>query len=229
MDVVGAAANIVQLIDFTTRVVIRMKEYNDARKDVPEVFLDIMARLPLFLIEVESLKDWLDSGAASGLTPAHIAALHAFITRCCDVVIRIHKLQASVFVKPSDSKSRRIGKALLSIIKDNDVAKEWERLQSHHTALLNCYKSLLTSAASPLPPDSAFASVIYEVRAKRTTFFVSRPNILFRIEQEFSKRAPPSVSKVAVLLGSGGQGKTQMALQVHKVNPLPRLLSRPGF
>jgi tetratricopeptide (TPR) repeat protein len=217
MDIVGATASIVQLIDVAARIILRIKEYNDVRGNVPKVFRDISNRLPLFIIEVEALKERLENSindARSGLTVDHINALNKLIGSCLDVIQQIYKLQSSVLIDPKDSKPRRVGKALLSIIKDKDIANEWDRLQSHQAALLNTYKSLPKPTPSlSLLQDSAPSPIIYEVGAQRTTFFVDRPTILHRIEEAFAKPTPSSVTKVTVLLGLGGQGKTQMALE----------------
>jgi tetratricopeptide (TPR) repeat protein len=217
MDIVGSVASIGQLIDFSTQLILRIKEYSDVHGDLPRAFLDISARLPLFLIEIESLKEWLDSDTARGLTPDHITALGGFISRCRDVIERLRELQDAVLVKPGDSKLRRVGKALLSIQKDKVIQNEWKRLESHHVALFTCYKSLRKLAPSHLPPGPASPPIIYEVRAQRTSFFVSRPGILRCINEQFTKPTPSSITKIVVLLGLGGQGKTQMALEYCRI------------
>jgi tetratricopeptide (TPR) repeat protein len=217
LEGVAVASGIVQLIDFSAKVIFRVKEYKDARGSAPKIFLDISNRLPLFLVEFKSIEEWLNTNDAyGGLTSEHIEALNKLIS-CRDVVEKIHKLQDLALVKPKDSKWRRVGKALWSINKEKDIATEWRRLESHHIALATYYRSYLTSPDPVSPSSSKSAPIIYEVRAQRTSCFVSRPAIIRRLDEEFSKPAPSFVTKVVVLLGLGGQGKTQMALEYCRI------------
>ena len=62
LAVVGIVANIIQLVDFGSRVLKRLKEYRSKLGDIPEVFRHIKAELPVLLDALRQTKAAIDAG-----------------------------------------------------------------------------------------------------------------------------------------------------------------------
>ena len=63
LAVVGIVANIIQLVDFGSRVLKRLKEYWSKLGDIPEVFRHIKAELPVLLDALRQTKAAIDAGS----------------------------------------------------------------------------------------------------------------------------------------------------------------------
>ena len=62
LAVVGIVANIIQLVDFGSRVLKRLEEYQSKLGDIPEVFRHIKAELPVLLDALRQTKAAIDAG-----------------------------------------------------------------------------------------------------------------------------------------------------------------------
>ncbi|RYP14834.1 hypothetical protein DL766_009577 [Monosporascus sp. MC13-8B] len=63
LTVVGIVANIIQLVDFGSRVLKRLEEYQSKFGDVPEAFRHIKAELPVLLDALRQTKAAIDAGS----------------------------------------------------------------------------------------------------------------------------------------------------------------------
>jgi hypothetical protein len=62
LAVVGIVANIIQLVNFGSRVLKRLEEYQSKLGDIPEVFRHIKAELPVLLDALRQTKAAIDAG-----------------------------------------------------------------------------------------------------------------------------------------------------------------------
>lgn len=61
LAIVGLVAAIVQFIDFGTRIVHRLQEFNAKNKDLPAAFQDICIQLPLLIHDLKQTKDQVEA------------------------------------------------------------------------------------------------------------------------------------------------------------------------
>jgi hypothetical protein len=144
LAVVSIVANIIQLVDFGSRVLKRLKEYQSKLGDVPEAFRHINAELPVLLDALRQTKAAIDAGSMQDESKK--ALLPA--VKGCGVQI---KLLDDVIMKAlpvsGDSWARRGRKALGSLRYDAKVEKI--------TVVVRGYIQTLTyhhAAASTLRP-----------------------------------------------------------------------------
>ena len=63
LAVVGIVANIIQLVDFGSRVLKRLEEYQSKLGEIPEAFRHIKAELPILLDALRQTKAAIDAGS----------------------------------------------------------------------------------------------------------------------------------------------------------------------
>ena len=120
LAVVGIVANIIQLVDFGSRVLKRLEEYQSGLGDIPEVFYHIKAELPVLLDALRQTKAVIDAGSMQddskkALIPA-VEGCGIQIQLLDDVIVKA--LPAS-----GDSWATRGRKALGSLRYDAKVEK----------------------------------------------------------------------------------------------------------
>jgi len=144
LAVVGIVANIIQLVDFGSRVLKRLEEYQSKLGEIPEAFRHIKAELPVLLDALRQTKAAIDAGSMQdetkrALLPA-VEGCRVQIKSLDDVIIKA--LPAS-----GESWARKGRKALRSLRYDAKVEKI--------TAVVRGYIQTLTyhaAASSSLRP-----------------------------------------------------------------------------
>ncbi|KAF2476779.1 TPR-like protein [Lindgomyces ingoldianus] len=199
--VVGIVANIVQLIDFGSRLLKRLGEYQSELGDIPEAFRHIKSELPVLLDALRQTKAAIDTGYMQAESQK---ALLPAIEGCRVQIKALDDVIAKALPTSGDSWARRGRKALGSLRYDAKV----ERI----TSVVRGYIQTLTyhAAASPrpltdrtLPPTTPSSTVPF----RRDPHFVDS-NIL----SEIHSKSQQSASRVA-LVGLGGVGKSQLAVE----------------
>src|ERR1700712_2367622 len=75
LAVVGVVASIVQLVDFSSKVLVRLDEFQSSLGEIPKSFRHIKAELPVLRDTLQQTKDAIDAGFVRdetkiALTPA---------------------------------------------------------------------------------------------------------------------------------------------------------------
>ncbi len=130
-------------------------------------------------------------------------------------VVELDKLMGKIVPNASDSTLGRGKKAIAAVFREKDVRAVHQRLKSA-AAVLALYCGQRT-AASPCATvtDSDQLSGFFEVPPTRVAHTVRRPRLLEAIQRLFNNTGSggSGVPRVVGLLGGGGQGKTQLALE----------------
>lgn len=146
LAVVGIVANILQLVDFSTKVLARLNDFQSSLGEIPKAFRHIKAELPVLQETLKQTKDKIDDGAIEDSTKA---ALLPAIEGCKDQVEALDSLLAETLPAVSDSRFQKSAKALRSITQDSKVESI--------TKILRGYISTLTfyhaAASSTLQPS----------------------------------------------------------------------------
>lgn len=117
---VGLAASIIQLVDFGTRVIKRLVEYQGQCEDLPQAFVHLHTQLPLLLQIVEQTKQEVQAGKTDQNTRN---ALSSVVDGCKTQLDELDQLLLLIVPKAADSRATRVKKAVLSLRKQSDVEK----------------------------------------------------------------------------------------------------------
>lgn len=118
--VFGIAANIVQLVDFGSRILHRLNEFQSNVGDVPESFRHIKAELPVLLDALQRTKEAIEAGSVRDETKN---ALCPTINGCLEQIKSLDEVLLKALPTSGDSWIKRSGKAILSLRYDSKVEK----------------------------------------------------------------------------------------------------------
>ncbi|KAH0556925.1 hypothetical protein GP486_005285 [Trichoglossum hirsutum] len=169
LAVVGIVANIIQIVDFGSRVLKRLEEYQSELGEIPEAFRHIKVELPVLLDALQRTKAAIDAesvrdGSKNALLPA---------VEGCGVQIKaLDDVIAEVLPASDDSWVIRRRKALRSLRRDAKVKKI--------TAVVRGYIQALTfhaAASSSLLKDPLAGKALAWSRSciYNLTFYYYKP------------------------------------------------------
>lgn len=142
LAVVSVVANIIQLVDFGTRVLSRLEQYQSTVAEVPEAFRHIKTELPVLLLALSQTKAASDAGQLGDTSKR---ALLQVIEGCTAQIKALDGVIEKALPAPGDSWTSRGKKAIRSLRYDAKV----ERI----TRVIRGYVQTLTyhAAASSKP------------------------------------------------------------------------------
>ena len=117
---VGIVANIIQVVDFGSRVLKRLQEYQSKLGEIPEAFRHIKAELPVLLDALQQTKAAIDTGSLRDETKN---ALLPAVEGCGVQIKALDDVIAEVLPASDDSWVRRSRKAFRSLRHDAKVKK----------------------------------------------------------------------------------------------------------
>ncbi|KAF2806135.1 uncharacterized protein BDZ99DRAFT_539651 [Mytilinidion resinicola] len=220
LALVGFASAIVQFVDFSTKVIARLDDYHTAIGKVPKAFLGIKTELPLVLKTVGRTREQSQSGLVSSETQQ---ALIPVVDGCCEQVKLLDAILVELLPKPWDSSWKVRMKALSSVRKEKETRNITATLDSY-VQKLTYYEVVnqghASNATSPRPsvPDSktnAPKPTYYILPQLAVSQSIQRDDLMKRMQDALVQPQGPS-PPVIVLLGIGGQGKSQLAMEYCK-------------
>ncbi|KAH0551387.1 hypothetical protein GP486_007398 [Trichoglossum hirsutum] len=207
----GLAASIVTFADVSTKALARLREFHSITQEVPSVIQDITTQLPV-IVDIMTRIEKRCGG--SSLTADEQHRLSHVVDGCFRQVTLLNGLIEKMLPNLTDSKWQRTRKAIASIRKEKVIAVIQRTLET--------YKSTLTLHFSQGARASTFSAIrecaYYEIPSLRVSQFVERVELLEKIKASFANTTTnTSYPRTVVLLGMGGQGKTQLALEYCRV------------
>lgn len=200
----GLASNILQLLDFSIRIVSRLEDFREKHGHVPALFSNIRVRLPLL---IDSLNRTKDSTALGFVRTGQDEALAGVVDGCLAQVEQLNMILDKTLPAKGDSFITRNKKALQSLSKERVVEKIRNDLHDYIEALtLHHVVPQRERGDSGLPPTSDYPTY-FHIPSCRVSRFIGREDVLSSIECHLR------AGSAAVLHGMGGQGKTQIALE----------------
>jgi N-terminal domain on NACHT_NTPase and P-loop NTPases len=143
---VGIVASIVQLVDFSSKVLSRLNEFQSSVDKVPTSFRNIKVDLPLLL---DTLKH-ISKDISTGLIADEIQkSLLPVIEGCQSQIESLDVVLVKVLPAPGDSRTQRTRKAISSLSQEAKVEKIGSALRSH-LLTLTFYYSVASSTLQPL-------------------------------------------------------------------------------
>ncbi|KAF2183993.1 TPR-like protein [Zopfia rhizophila CBS 207.26] len=202
---VSIVANIIQIVDFGSRIVKRLEEYQSKLGETPEAFRHIKAELPALLDALQQTKAAIDTGSIRDETKN---ALLPAVEGCGVQIKALDDVIAKVLPASDDSWARRSRKVFRSLRHDAKVKKiivvvrgYIQTLTYHAAASSSLFKKPLADRTLPRPTPSS------TVPFRRDPHFIDH-----KICTEIECKSQQHVSRLA-LVGLGGVGKSQIAIE----------------
>ncbi|KFZ01827.1 hypothetical protein V501_09775 [Pseudogymnoascus sp. VKM F-4519 (FW-2642)] len=210
LAIVGVVSSIVQLLDFGTTVLHRLKEYQFSLGEVPKSFRQISKELPLLLHTLEQIQKAIDAGSVGTKTKK---ALLPVIKGSQEQLELLQSILDKTLPKADDSSLERGKKAISSLGQDGKVDRILKNLRGFISSL-TFYYSAASSTLQPLneaklikirqwlsPPDP---SVNYQKSCKQRE---EDTGLWFLNGEEYTKWKTDAAS-IIWLYGIAGCGKT---------------------
>jgi hypothetical protein len=128
LAVAGVVANIVQLVDFGSKVLRRLNDFHSKLGEIPRTLRCVKDELPILLDTLEQTKKAVEEGSIRDQTKH---ALLPIINSCREQVGLLDEIVGKMLPQESDSWRKRTTKAFSSLRQDAKVAEIRDALSSH--------------------------------------------------------------------------------------------------
>ncbi|RMZ18031.1 hypothetical protein D0860_00076 [Hortaea werneckii] len=149
LTVVGAAASVVQLIDFTAKVLTRLNEYRVKAGELPSAFAHIASQLPLLRQILEKTHECIQ---LQNISQDDVEAIKPCLQGCQQLMQKLDALLLTILPGAQERTAGRMAKGLRSLWKDSDVRKIDAEID-FFVARLNFYCSWSSSKLDPRNQD----------------------------------------------------------------------------
>ena len=212
LAVIGIIANILQLVDFSSKAISRVKEYGEDAQDIPMTFRDIESGLPLI---VHSLGE-IQTRVSDGKVPEESCkALKGVLGNCTAKLAELKIIFDKVLPQDGASKGKRAWKGLVSLRQDKKVEEIsqtlWRSLHSltlFHVVAAPTIREIqaLVEKTSKIDLTQSSASVVqtyFAVPTLSSNEFVGREETMTDLA---SKLCLPATHCRVAVVGLGGVG-----------------------
>lgn len=224
---VGLAGAIVQLVEFSAKIIKRLKEFDSATDKIPESFRVIKIQLPLItdtLSRIQAQTQAESTGAATS------NAYSAVIDNSIEEVERLTKLLDKALPTRALSTFETRRKALQSLVCDKKVQKCIDKILGNIQILnlyqsTNCYQTIdhlrqgplqSCSVSSKIASNFSFGLNIGDAPQIEQEAFIGRELELKQLDDWLGPLKSPFTQKIVAIAGMGGMGKTQLSLAFAK-------------
>lgn len=151
LTIVGVVASVAQLVDYSTTVLYRLKEYQSSLGEVPKSFRQISKELPLLLHTIQQIQDAIDAGSVGIETEK---ALLPVVKGCHGQLELLQRILVRTLPKADDSPLEKGKKAISSLGQDGKVERILKNLRGFISSL-TFYYSAASSTLQPLNGTTA--------------------------------------------------------------------------
>ena len=202
----GLASAILTFVQVAVLVTVRLYEYQQLRGSLPQALQEISEQLPVLQDSIQSLTRY-DNAKIPKTIRERLAGLVGSALR---LLQDLQTIVNGIIPSHSDDSFRRLQKGLRSTVKDRDILRKWDRLQQ--------LRGTLGFFIQNFPIDSYYIrgsqEPLFDVPALHVHNFVPRLILKTEIAKIFNSASKTSNrTSIMVLLGMGGEGKTQLALE----------------
>ncbi|ELR10083.1 hypothetical protein GMDG_04483 [Pseudogymnoascus destructans 20631-21] len=210
LTIVGIIANIVQLVDFSTKVLARLNDFQSSLGEIPKAFRHIKAELPVLQETLKQTRGKIDDGAVEDSTRA---ALLPAVQGCKIQIEALDALLAETLPVAGDSRFKKSTKALWSITQDSKAEGITKTLRGY-IATLTFYHAAASSTLQPMkdtklveirrwlsPPDPS-------INYRKAIKLRQSDTGLWLLESEVYSKWKRNASSFVWLYGIPGCGKT---------------------
>jgi len=146
LAVVGVVAGIVQLVDFSTKVIRRLDEFYSAAGEIPKSFRHINTELPVLSTTLQNISrdiktDSVDTGTRDTLIPV--------VDGCREQIAQLDAILAKTLPATNDSWRTKSVKAMVSLHQEDKV-ENITKILRNYIATLTFYHIAASSTLQPL-------------------------------------------------------------------------------
>lgn len=152
LTVISVVTNIIQLVDFSSKVLRRLDEFRSSLGGVPQSFRHFCAELPVLKITLRQIKEAIEAGSVQDETEN---ALMPAIQGCKEQIQLLDTLLAKTLPLATDSQLKRGAKAVLSLKQEAKVESIRKILQGY-VKTLTFYYTAVSSTLQPLTGNALF-------------------------------------------------------------------------
>ncbi|KAI7345806.1 hypothetical protein KC354_g14537 [Hortaea werneckii] len=216
LTVVGAAASVVQLIHFTTKLLTRLNDYRVIAGEFPSTFAHIASQLPLLQHILEETQEGIQ---LQNISQEDVNVIRPCLQGCQQQMQKLETLLLTILPEAQERKARKYAKGLRSLWKDSDVRKIAAEIDFFVTRL-NFYCSWSSSKLDPRNQDVLVA--IQRRLAPPDPFLDLRKALKLRstntgqwyLEGAQFEAYKAESSSFVWLCGSAGSGKTILCASI---------------
>jgi hypothetical protein len=118
LAIIGLVSSIAQFVDFSLKIVHRLKEFHSSLDEVPTAFLDVTIDLPLLVDTLERTKKQTEEGCFCNNTQE---AIRSVVEGCRSQVGRLNDILEETLPTKGDSFLKRQKRAFLSISQEKKI------------------------------------------------------------------------------------------------------------
>jgi hypothetical protein len=146
LAVVSVVASIVQLVDFSTKVVRRLKEFHSAAGEIPKSFRHINTELPVLSTTLQNIsQDLKTDSVITGTRDALIPVIDG----CREQIVQLDAVLAKTLPATNDSWRTKSKKAIVSLHEEEKV-ENITKILRNYIATLTFYHIAASSTLQPL-------------------------------------------------------------------------------
>lgn len=146
LAVVGVVANIIQLVDFSSKILHRLQEFHSNTGEVPKSFRHIRAELAVLGDTLGQTKEAIDAGFVEDRTEQ---ALLPAIAGCWEQITQLDAVLAKTLPEINDSWRKRSKKAIVSLQQETKV-ESIAKILRNYIGILTFYYVAASSTLKPL-------------------------------------------------------------------------------
>lgn len=177
---IGVVASVIQLVDFSSKVLHRLEQFQSSVGEIPLSFRHIKAELPVLQDTLQQTREALEAGSVRDQTKK---ALIPAIEGCTEQIRLLDSILAKLSPTSTDSRLRRGTKALLSLHQESKV-ESITKILRYYVGTLTFYYAAISSPLQPLtgntlsrvyPTSLLISSLRYEAHENPSMALTARP------------------------------------------------------
>lgn len=129
---IGAIASVIQLIDFSAKVLARLNEYRSKGDELPKAFMHIYTQLPLLREVLERSRQGINS---QSITPDEVKAIEPCLRGCQQQMKKLKDILSAILPEAQDKTVKKLTKGARSMWKESEVCKVDEEIKSYVSML----------------------------------------------------------------------------------------------
>lgn len=150
LAVISVVANIIQLVDFSSKLLHRLDEFRSSLGEIPKSFRHFSAELPVLRVTLQKVRDAIEAGSVGDETEK---ALIPAIYGCKEQIQLLDTLLTTILPEATDSRLKRGRKAMLSLNQESKV-KSITRILHSYIRTLTFYYTVVSSTRQALTGDT---------------------------------------------------------------------------
>ena len=208
ITVIGLAVSIIQLIDASTKLYERLKEFKEGT-----FFGNVTKQVDLLRETMRRLQKAQTDGH---IHTASERAVSEVVDGCKTLITDLDRVISRMTPADGSSRRQRVFKSIQSFGKDRRIKEILAKLDRYSAQLATFFavdasissRGTVSSNfnANPPPVQSTDTATFFEVPGLQVSHFVGREDLLSKIDTSFRGSAGTFHVPVTVLLGMGGQG-----------------------